>query len=78
MARAYEVTAAVPAGEDGEEKNLLGYGGSQGEANDIKKAWLDKYKADGLKRSAVSIEQIEVPTDKSGLMGWLNKTFGAN
>ncbi len=70
--RAYLVTATVPAkGDDQPEQPLKGYAGSQGDAASIKRDWLDNH--DGLKRSAVRIDPVDIPTDKANLIPWLNK-----
>ena len=71
--RAYLVTATVPAGKDESETEqpLKGYAGSQGDAAAMKKEWLESH--DRLKRSAVRIDPVEIPTDKASLVPWLNK-----
>jgi hypothetical protein len=72
----YEVTATVPAKDDATEKNLLQYASSQGDAAGKKRDMLEKYRDAGLKRSAITIEEVDVPTSKAGLIDWLNEQFG--
>lgn len=46
---------------------------SQAEASSVKA----KHMADGAKRNDLAVEAVDVPTDKAGLLGWLNKREAA-
>ncbi len=74
MARAYKVSAALPK-EDGTTVPVVKFAGSQGDASKIRIAWRADNKKLGLKKDDVTIEAIELPTDKAGLIAWLNETF---
>lgn len=69
--RAYTVTASLPA-EDKDEP-FKKYAGSQSEAAEIKRNLWDEYRDSALKRNDIEISEIEVPTDKKGLIAWLNE-----
>jgi hypothetical protein len=73
MARAYHVSAQLKT-SDG-ETTLNKFAGSQGDAAAAKRDMLEAHKDGGLKRADVQVEEIDIPTDKKGLIVWLNKTF---
>ncbi len=73
--RAYTVTANLPS-EDGDSVPTTKYAGSQSEAAAIKRDWFEEHKADGLKRGSIEIDEMEIPTNKAGLIPWLNENLG--
>ena len=66
--RAYEVYVVV----DG--KTIKGYAGTQGEAKTARQTLVDNH---GVKKSSVSITDVDIPTDKAGLLAFVNKLVGA-
>lgn len=66
--RAYEVSVVV----DG--KKIRGFAGTQGEAKTARQTLVDNH---GVKKSSVSIDEVDIPTDKTGLLGFINKLVGA-
>jgi len=66
--RTYLVKPVKSANPDGTIKPQ--YAGSQSEASQVKKAIQE---ANGLKRTEVGVEEVDVPTSKAELIAWLNK-----
>ena len=69
--RAYVVTASVPA-ED-EDEDFKQYAGSQSDAAAIKRKLFEDYRDSGLKRGSIETSEVEIPTNKAGLISWLNE-----
>lgn len=69
--RAYTVTATLPI--DGDQVPTTRYAGSQSEAAGIKRDWFESHKEAGLKRGSIEIDEVEIPTNKAGLIPWLNE-----
>ena len=66
--RAYRVTAALASGAT---VNKLA--GSDAEARATRRSFMDQY---GLKMADVIYDQVEVPTDKRGLIAYVNDLLG--
>jgi len=69
--RAYRIGATVT--EDEERLAIVRFGGSMKEATDARQSLVDAY---GVKKSSVSIDEVDVPTDKPGLLRFLNELVG--
>lgn len=67
--RLYKVHA-TPATPGPEVKRVVKWGGSMAEARAAKKEIVAKH---GVKASSVSMDETEVPTNKAGLIAWLNE-----
>ena len=67
----YKITA-IPAGALNETPNQTHWVGSQAEASAKRKELVSS----GFKRAELTTDEVEVPTDKKGLLGFLN-TGGA-
>mgnify|MGYP003544660126 CR=1 FL=1 len=50
------------------DKTTVSWQGTQADAASVRKRAMD----DGAKRKDVTTEDVEVPTDKAGLLAWLN------
>jgi hypothetical protein len=57
---------------DNSQRPITEWCGSQAEANAIKKKFL----GGGVDKKSIKIEPIDVPTDKAGLIAFLNKGNG--
>lgn len=68
--RLYKISTTVPGDDDGRGpgKYLAKYVGSQAEAAAARKAFTDA----GVKRKDIASLEVNVPTDKEGLMAFLN------
>ena len=51
-----------------EADRTVSWQGTQADAASVRKRAMD----DGAKRKDVTTEDVEVPTDKAGLLAWLN------
>lgn len=65
--RFYLITDADRS-ENGEGKCRVAWAGSQGEAASIRKQWV----SGGTKRADITTDEVDVPTDKAGLLKFLN------
>lgn len=72
--RAYIVTADIPTGE-GDTTPTRKFAGSQSEAAGVKRDWFEEHKANGLKRGSIEISETEIPTNKAGLIPWINENL---
>jgi hypothetical protein len=71
--RAYTVTHPGLPAKDGDTKPFLRYAGKQSDAADIKRDLWEEHRDDGkVKRNDIAIDEIEIPTDKAGLISWIN------
>lgn len=59
----YRIVAAAPTGKE------TRWAGSQADAATARKT----FNQTGHKRDAITTEEVEVPTDKKGLLNWLNE-----
>lgn len=75
--RAYLVTATIPAakGSDDEPVKFSEYAGKQADAAAIKKSVFETHRDAGLKRSSIEVDEVEIPTDKAGLIAWINSNL---
>lgn len=74
--RAYVVKADIPDG-DGDTVPTHRYAGSQSEAASIKRGWFEDHKKAGLKQGSITVETIDIPTSKSGLLPWINENLAS-
>ena len=54
---------------DGDNKEVAKWAGSQDEATKQRMAFMSEH---GVKRKDISVENIDVPTSKAELIEWLN------
>lgn len=66
--RAYKVSMSLEGAE------ITGFAGTQKDATTARQTLVDKY---GVKKSSVTIEDVDIPTDKTGLLDFLNTLVGA-
>lgn len=72
--RAYRVTANTKHAETGELMPTHKFAGTQAEASKMRREMAERH---GLRPLAdVSFEEVEVPTDKQGLIAFLNAELG--
>lgn len=64
----YKTTVTRPLANPGEPFKKVSWQGTQADAASARKKAMD----DGAKRADVSTDDIDVPTDKTGLLAWLN------
>lgn len=57
-----------------EERLIQGFAGSQADASKARQTLVDKF---GVRKAAVEIQEVDVPTQKAGLLDYLNKLVGA-
>lgn len=70
--RAYTVAHAGLPQKDGDTKPFCQYAGTQSDASQVKNKVWDDYRDTGIKRADIKIDEVEVPTDKKGLISWIN------
>lgn len=56
-----------------EGKLIQGFAGSQADASKARQTLVDKF---NVKKSLVTIEEVDVPTNKAGLLDYLNTLVG--
>ncbi len=71
--RAYEITAEVAFADMEGTKTVKVFAASQGAASKARQALVDEY---GVKKSTVDITEVDIPTGKEGLLGFLNELTG--
>jgi len=72
--RAYTVTHPGLPVKDGDTKPFLQYAGTQGDAAAVKRDLWDQHRdAGSVKRNDIAIDEVEIPTDKKGLISWINE-----
>ena len=71
--RAYTVTHPGIPQDDGDTKPFLRYAGSQSEAAGVKRDLWEEKRDTRIKRNDISIDEVEIPTNKAGLIPWLNE-----
>lgn len=49
------------------------FAGSEAEARRIRTDWMERF---DLKRKDIEVKQVDIPTTKVELLGWLNIQFG--
>jgi len=67
--RLYKQTAKVPDDDHMGVRSETLWSGSQAEAASQRAAWVKS----GVKRADITTEEVEVPTNKQGLIGFLNQ-----
>lgn len=67
--RAYQVKAILEDGTD-----AVRFAGSHGDASKARMALVEMH---GVKKMSVTIDEGEIPTDKAGLLAFLNTLMGA-
>lgn len=72
--RLYLVT--VPAGVNDAWFPKARYAGTGAEATARRLSYFEAFREHGVKKSDITIEQVDVPTDKAGLLGYLNGIVG--
>ena len=50
------------------------FAGFEAEARRIRTDWMERF---DLKRKDIEVKQVDIPTTKSELIGWLNTNLGA-
>lgn len=55
---------------------LVRYAPTNADAVATRVDWFESYRDTGLKRSDIVIEVVDVPTDKAGLLAYLNGLVG--
>lgn len=70
--RAYTVTHPGLPMKDGDTTPFLQYAGTQSDAADVKRKLWDDHRDSGIKRGDIEVTEVEIPTDKKGLISWLN------
>ena len=74
--RAYTVTHPGLPQKDGDTKPFCKYAGKQADAAEIKRDLWDEHRDSGkVKRNDIAIDEIEIPTDKAGLISWINENI---
>ena len=72
--RAYKVSCVVVTAQDGANgdgtNNVVRFAGVQTDASAARRALVETY---GVAFKSVTIEEVEVPTDKAGLLSFLNE-----
>lgn len=63
----YKTTITASSGNL-DETTKVSWQGTQADSASVRKKAMD----DGAKRKDVTTEDVEVPTDKAGLLAWLN------
>ena len=69
--RCYHLSANVEAGD----KLIQRYVGTQAEVRQTKEEWASEY---GIKKTAVSVVEVDVPMEKAKLIGFLNDLLEKN
>lgn len=72
--RAYKVSATVEeCSDDGRPHVVTKFAGTQADARTARQAIVDEH---GVKKKDVALDEIEIPTDKAGLLGFVNNLVG--
>ncbi len=72
--RLYLVT--VPLGGDDIVPYVRRFCGTGADATAQRLSYFETFRENGLKKSDITIEQVDVPTDKPGLLAYLNGLVG--
>ena len=72
--RCYTVTHPGLPTKDGDSKPFKQFAGTQGDAAAVKRDLWEEHRDGGkVKRNDIAIDEVDVPTDKKGLISWLNE-----
>lgn len=71
MTKLYKVQVKEPLAHKGGERPIR-WAGAEAAARKEKKALCEEH---GLKANGADYEDVEVPTNKAGLLVWLNENF---